>query len=63
VQPKQAPFETDEESNQHSYVRSVMESEQGVETGGGENVEELGLSEGTANPGLEDLGGDDSEDE
>jgi hypothetical protein len=40
-----------------------MEQEEGVETGGGETVDELGLSEGTANPGLEDLGGDDSEDE
>jgi hypothetical protein len=36
-----------------------MEAEQGVETGGGETVEELGMSEGTANPGAEDLGGDD----
>jgi hypothetical protein len=40
-----------------------MEGEEGVQSGGGETVEELGLSEGTANPGLEDLGADEGSDD
>jgi hypothetical protein len=40
-----------------------MYEDEDVQTGGGEDPEDLGTSAGVANPGLEDLGVDEEEDD
>ena len=38
-------------------------ADEGIQTGGGQTVDELGTSEGVANPGLENLGVDEGGDD